>query len=66
MPKVIEPEPKARAVRLVLEHRTEYPTMTAAVLAVSNVRGREKVPTGGQVGVPAGGLIEVPTLRVVS
>ena len=30
MPKVIDPELKARAVRLVLEHRAEYPTLTAA------------------------------------
>lgn len=33
------PELKARAVRLVLEHRGEYPTMTAAVLAVSKQVG---------------------------
>lgn len=35
MPKVIDPELKARAVRLVLEHRGEYPTTTAAVAAVA-------------------------------
>lgn len=35
MPKKIDPELKARAVRLVLEHRSEYPTTTAAVLAGS-------------------------------
>ncbi len=39
MPKKIDPELKARAVRLVLEHRSEYPTMTAAVLAVSRQEG---------------------------
>jgi transposase len=35
MPKKLDPELKARAVRLVMEHRSEYPTKTAAVLAVS-------------------------------
>ncbi len=39
MPKMIDPEVKARAVRLVMEHRAEYPTMTAAVLAVSKQVG---------------------------
>ena len=39
MPKVIDPELKARAVRLVLEHRAEYPTTTAAVQAVARQVG---------------------------
>lgn len=39
MPKKIDAELKARAVRLVLEHRGEYPTTTAAVLAVSKQVG---------------------------
>lgn len=39
MPKKIDPELKARAVRLVMEHRSEYPTTTAAVLAVSKQVG---------------------------
>ncbi len=39
MPKLIDPELKARAVRLVLEHRAEYSTTTAAVLAVSRQVG---------------------------
>jgi transposase len=39
MPKKIDPELKARAVRLVLEHRGEYATTTAAVLAVSKQVG---------------------------
>ncbi len=30
MPKKINPEVKARAVRLVTEHRQEYPSVTAA------------------------------------
>lgn len=39
MPKRIDPELKARAVRLVMEHRSEYPTTTAAVLAVAKQVG---------------------------
>ena len=39
MPKKIEPAVKERAVRRVLEHRAEYPTMTAAVLAVARQEG---------------------------
>ncbi len=35
MPKVIDPELKARAVRLVPEHRGGYPTSRAAVNAVA-------------------------------
>lgn len=39
MPKKIDPALKERAVRLVLEHRGEYPTTTAAVAAVSKQVG---------------------------
>jgi transposase len=39
MPKLIDPELKARAVRLVLAHRGEYPTTTAAVQAVARQVG---------------------------
>jgi transposase len=39
MPKMIDPEPKARAVRLVSEHRGEYPTLTAASQAVAKQVG---------------------------
>ena len=39
MPKKIDPALKERAVRLVLEHRAEYPTTTAAVAAVSKQVG---------------------------
>src|SRR5665647_2074197 len=35
MPKMIDPELKARAVRLVSEHRGEYPTLTACDAAVN-------------------------------
>jgi transposase len=39
MPKKIDPELRARAVRLVMEHRGEYPTLSAALLAVSKQVG---------------------------
>ncbi len=35
MSKIIDPEVKARAVRLVTEHSPEYPSLTAAVTAVA-------------------------------
>lgn len=44
MPKVIDPELKARAVRLVLEHRAEYPTTTATVFAVAKQVGESRNP----------------------
>lgn len=37
--KKMDPELKASAVRLVLEQRSEYPTKTAAVLAVAKQVG---------------------------
>ena len=39
MPKKIDPELKARAVRLVSEHRGEYPTVTAASQAAAKQLG---------------------------
>ncbi len=39
MPKKIDDELKARAVRLVTEHRGEYPNLTAASLAVAKQLG---------------------------
>ncbi|MTD17480.1 transposase [Nakamurella sp. YIM 132087] len=39
MPKRIDPELRARAVRLVAEHRGQYPTETAAVVAVAKQLG---------------------------
>jgi transposase-like protein len=35
MPKKIDPAVKERAVRLVREHRLEYPSLTAAAAAVA-------------------------------
>jgi transposase len=45
MPKKIDPELKARAVRLVIEHRGEFPTLTAASQAVAEqvAVGKESV-----------------------
>jgi transposase-like protein len=39
MPKKIDPELKARAVRLVTAHCGEYPTLTAATEAVARRLG---------------------------
>lgn len=39
MPKKIDPALRERAVRLVLEHHEEYPSMTAAVKAVATQVG---------------------------
>ena len=39
MPKKIDPQLKARAVRLVSEHRGEYPNLTAAAAAVAKQVG---------------------------
>ena len=74
MPKVIEPELKARAVRLVLEHRAESPTITAAVQAVSRQVGVGKeslrrwvtqagVDAGDRPGVTTGELEEIRRLK---
>jgi transposase len=57
MPKKVDPELRARAVRLVVEHRAEYPTETAAVVAVAKQLGvsRESVRRWQtQAGVDAG------------
>lgn len=39
MPKMIDDEVKARAVRLVSEHQSEYPSLTAAAEAVARQVG---------------------------
>ena len=45
MPKKIDPQLRARCVRLVREHAQEYPTQTAAVTVVAQQEGvsRESV-----------------------
>jgi len=52
MPKRINPEVTARAVRLVTEHRQEYPSVTAAAGAVSKQLGlgRETLRRWGGAG----------------
>jgi transposase len=42
MPKKIDPEVRARAVRLVNDHRSEYPSLTAAAEAVAKQLGVAK------------------------
>lgn len=74
MPKKIDEEFKARAVRLVLEHAGEYPTRTAAVLAVARQVGVGKeslrrwvvqgdVDAGGRLGVSSEELAEIKKLK---
>jgi len=52
MPKEIDPELKARAVRLVSEHAGQYQNVTAASVAVAKQVGvsRESVRRGGRSG----------------
>lgn len=42
MPKKIDPQLRARCVRLIREHQQEYPTLTAAVTAVARQEGVSK------------------------
>jgi transposase len=74
MPKKVDAELKARAVRLVMEHRAEYPTTTAAVLAVSKQVGvgkeslrrwvaQAEVDAGDRPGVTSEELEEIKRLK---
>ncbi|MQW77993.1 transposase [Nocardioides sp. dk4132] len=74
MPKMIDPALKERAVRLVLEHRAEYPTTTAAVHAVAKQVGVGKeslrrwvnqadVDAGGRPGVTSEDSAEIKRLK---
>ncbi len=74
MPKMIDPEVKARAVRLVTEHRQEYPSVTAAAEAVSKQLGlgretvrrwvmQADVDAGRRNGVTSEELEEIKKLR---
>jgi transposase-like protein len=74
MPKRIDPELKSRAVRLVMEHRAEYPTTTAAVLAVARQVGvgkeslrrwvnQAEVDAGDRPGVSSEELEEIRRLK---
>lgn len=74
MPKKINPEVKARAVRLVTEHRQEYPSDTAAAAAVAKRLGlgretvrrwvvQAEVDAGGRTGVTSEELAEIKALK---
>ena len=74
MPKKIDPELKARAVRLVNDHLGEYQNVTAASFAVAKQLGvsRESVrrwvaqadiDTGARNGVNSEDLAEIKTLK---
>src|SRR5450756_809913 len=74
MPKKIDPELKARAVRLVSEHVGEYPSLTAASVVVARQLGvgkesvrrwvvQSRVDQGGRPGVTSQDLAEIKTLK---
>ncbi|OIQ67194.1 hypothetical protein GALL_512310 [mine drainage metagenome] len=74
MPKKIDPELRARAVRLVNDHLGEYQNVTAASVAVAKQLGvsRESVrrwvaqadiDTGARAGVSSEDLAEIKTLK---
>lgn len=74
VPKKIDPEVRARAVRLVNEHLGEYPSLTAASEAVAKQVGVSKetvrrwalqaqVDTGQRQGVSTEELAEIKELK---
>ncbi len=74
MPKKINPEVRARAVRLVTEHRQEYPSDTAAAAAVAKQLGlgresvrrwvvQAEVDAGGRTGVTSEESAEIRALK---
>lgn len=74
MPKKIDPELKARAVRLVTEHLSEYPSLTAASAAVAKQLGvgresvrrwviQAQVDAGGRDGVTSEELEQIKSLK---
>lgn len=74
MPKKIDSELKAKAVRLVREHREDYPSVTAASLAVARQLGLGKetvrrwvvqadVDDGARPGTPTKESAEIKRLK---
>jgi transposase len=74
MPKRISPELRDRAVRMVVEHQQDYPSVTAASRAVAKLGlGREtvrrwvvqaEVDAGGRRGMTSAEHAEVKRLKV--
>ena len=74
MPKKISPEVKARAVRMVREYQQDYPSVTAAALAVAKQLGlgretvrrwvvQAEVDGGGRPGVSSEDHAEIKRLK---
>ena len=74
MPKKIDSELKARAVRLVNDHAGEYPSLTAAAAVVAKQLGvgkesvrrwvlQSQVDAGERTGVTSEDLVEIKTLK---
>ena len=74
MPKQIDSELKTRAVRLVMDHREEYPTMTAACAAVARQLGvgkesvrrwvvQAEVDGGQRLGVSSAETVQIKELK---
>ncbi len=74
MPKKIDPELRARAVRLVTEHRGQYASLTAAAAAVAKQLGvgqesvrrwviQADVDAGGRDGITSQELEEIRKLK---
>ncbi len=74
MPKKIDPELRTRAVRLVTEHRGQYPSLTAAAAAVAKQLGvgqesvrrwviQADVDAGGRDGITSQELEEIRKLK---
>jgi len=74
MPKKIDEELKARAVRLVSEHGQEYPSLTAACAGVARQLGigaesvrrwyrQSEIDAGGRPGVSSAEVEEIKKLK---
>jgi transposase len=74
MPKEISPELRARAVRMVAEHQEDYPSVTAASLAVAKQLGlgretvrrwvvQAEIDSGGRAGMTSAEHAEIKRLK---